>query len=695
MLETASAIPCPKCRVDMKMVHTQAGVMIDLCPRCDGVWLDGGEIFHFGKDHARLHWALEQGLRRPHPTAHHCPRCRAPLTEGGLLSDTLLVDQCGACGGLWFDKDELEQLRDLEVSGHHPSAERRVRPPRPVTPGAALAATSAWGVAKLYLLSVGVLGVLYGMLFLALAIAAQAGLFPPSVAVLVTLVFAGLQFLLSPFLMDWTLPFTCSLRWVTREQLPGHLVGFLERLSKEHNIPFPRFGIIDDGTPNAFSYGHAPSNARIVVTRGLLELLEPEESEAVVGHELGHALHWDMLVMTVAALVPMFLYIIFRVAIRIRGRKNNPGPLIAAAAYLLYLISEYVLLWLSRTREYYADAFSGQATGKPSALASALTKIAYGLAGDPSRRKEGEDAGAKGKSEGSRLDVIRALGIFDPAGARALVASTVSTATSEPGKPPQVDRERLKDAMQWDLWNPWAGWYELHSTHPLPAKRIQRLSDQAEAVGQQPYVRFDRRQPESYWDDFLLDLLFLLAPWLLAAAGIVLGVRLAPGGGAHVLGSALIGFALGSLASTLYRYRGRLFPKASVAGLLRNVKVSNVTSIPATLKGRVIGRGIPGLIWSEDLVVQDSTGYLFLDYRQPLGVIEFLIGLFRTGGIIGKEVTATGWYRRAPIPYFELRTLTWDDGGKTRTSTCYVYAMKLAVEAVLVFAGCYLLLAKL
>lgn len=681
MLETTSPIRCPKCSVDMKATMTKAGVVIDRCVQCNGVWMDGGEIFHFTRDRSRLYWALEQGLRSPHPTSHACPRCHAPLTEGGLLSDTLLLDHCAKCQGLWFDEGELKELQSLEVGGHEPATTRGDAPPPP-GPGTVAAAAAGAVVFRLFMSSATVIAILFGILFLGLAIAAEAGAFALWVAFAITVGLMAIQFILSPFIMDFMLRWTHSLHWATREELPANVVAFLDRIAKEHSIPFPSVGIIEDGTPNAFTYGHVPSNARVVVTRGLLTILSPEETDAVLGHEMGHALHWDMLVITVASIVPMVLYLIFRVAIRIKGNKNNPGPIIAAVAYILYIIAQYLLLWLSRTREYYADGFSGQATGKPGTLASALMKVAYGLAGSG----VGETPEERKKTDSRKLESVRALGIFDPNSARSMVAASAGVASAEPGATPSISLERLKDAMQWDLWNPWASWHEIHSTHPLPAKRIQRLSDQSQAMGQEAFVRFDRRKPESYWDDFLFDVLVILAPWVTCGVGLALPA-LRSARPEAIWGGALVGLGVGSLLSTFYRYRGGLFPKSSVAGLLKQVKVSGVTPVPATVRGTIIGRGIPGLIWSEDIVLQDGTGYIFCDYRQPLGVFEFLFGLFRTGGIVGKEVTATGWYRRSPTPFLELRSLSYGDGGQETRHNCYAMHAKLVFEALLVAGG--------
>ena len=85
--------------------------------------------------------------------------------------------------------------------------------------------------------------------------------------------------------------------------------------------------------------------------------------------------------------------------------------------------------------------------------------------------------------------------------------------------------------------------------------------------------------------------------------------------------------------------------------------------VPCTLRGTVIGRGVPGYILSEDFVMQDDTGIIFLDYRQPLGIWEVLFGLLSAKRYQGREVTVEGWYRRAPVPYVEIKRLT--DGEKS------------------------------
>ena len=102
------------------------------------------------------------------------------------------------------------------------------------------------------------------------------------------------------------------------------------------------------------------------------------------------------------------------------------------------------------------------------------------------------------------------------------------------------------------------------------------------------------------------------------------------------------------------------------------------------LRGKIIGRGIPGLYWSEDLVLQDDSGFMVLDYRQPLGILEFLFGLFRAQSFVGQQVTATGWYRRFPRPYLELWQVDLPDG---TVHTCHNWALTFYGSLLLSIIG--------
>ncbi|TPW19913.1 MAG: M48B family peptidase, partial [Elusimicrobia bacterium] len=306
--------------------------------------------------------------------------------------------------------------------------------------------------------------------------------------------FLFFQVLLGPLVMDVSLKWLHSLAWTGLGGLPPASAAFLQDACRRKGLPVPRIGVIKDGTPNAFTYGRVPSDARLVVTSGLLEILDDDEAAAVLGHELGHIANYDMLVMTIASIVPVVLYGIYRACTKRSSGGSSKGKgqlaVIGVAAYLLYVLTRYLVLALSRLRELHADRWSAEVTGKPNALASALVKIAYGLAG-----REGEAEGGVGD-----LPAARMLGIFDPTSAKALA---VSASRGAGGSGPS--RENVLGAMQWDLWNPWADIHEMSSSHPLPAKRIEHLGRCAAALGQEPYARFDREKPESFLDEFLVD----------------------------------------------------------------------------------------------------------------------------------------------------------------------------------------------
>ena len=88
----------------------------------------------------------------------------------------------------------------------------------------------------------------------------------------------------------------------------------------------------------------------------------------------------------------------------------------------------------------------------------------------------------------------------------------------------QFNPQTIQEIMRWDLWNPWAFYYELNSTHPLTAKRINALGSYALALKQEPFIRFNKQKPESYWDDFFRDLFVLSLPYILGIAGGLAGL---------------------------------------------------------------------------------------------------------------------------------------------------------------------------
>ncbi len=178
-------------------------------------------------------------------------------------------------------------------------------------------------------------------------------------------------------------------RVVTPEQAP-ELHGVIDRLCALADMPKPRVAVADTDIPNAFATGRSPSHSVVCVTTGLLRRLDAEEVEGVLGHELAHVAHRDVSVMTVASTLGVLAGLIMRWGLYFGGGgrdRNNAMVFLAVwvASIAVYLISFLLTRALSRYRELSADRSAAYLTGRPSSLASALTKISGEMARIPTR----------------------------------------------------------------------------------------------------------------------------------------------------------------------------------------------------------------------------------------------------------------------------------------------------------------------
>jgi heat shock protein HtpX len=163
---------------------------------------------------------------------------------------------------------------------------------------------------------------------------------------------------------------------VTREQLP-RAYAVVERLTAKAGIPMPKIYVIPTESPNAFATGRNPRHASVAVTHGILALLNDDELEGVLAHELSHVRNRDILTSSIAATLAGAITILARMAFWFGGgRRRNGGMIGMLLMFLLApLAATLIQLWVSRTREYEADASGAHLTGNPYALATALEKI--------------------------------------------------------------------------------------------------------------------------------------------------------------------------------------------------------------------------------------------------------------------------------------------------------------------------------
>ena len=535
---------------------------------------------------------------------------------------------------------------------------------RAATVGAKLA---MGGVGGSLLLASGVtIALLFGMvLALGLSLVFILGSNDPlqglAIAIAITLVFNLAAFFLSPFLMDLTQGWLYQTRWVELaevESLSPETARVIQQVCQQKNLKTPRLGIINDQNPTAFTYGSLPNSARLVVSQGLFTYLDDDEIATVYAHELGHIVHWDFAVMTVASTLVQICYLIYSTANRF-GRGGGDSKIkdamqtAALVAYIFYIVGTYLLLYLSRTREYFADHFAAETTGNPNGLSRALVKIAYGILEEGQRTQEP-----------SRLiEGTRALGIYDPK-----AAASTGTAYRIAS-----DTQKIGRVFLWDIFNPWGWWMELNSTHPLTGKRVRALSTYAEQLGLP--IEFDMGRvigegkslnKTRLYGNFFLDVVLYGAETIGFIVGLVISIIMLSST-AHtglVFGAPFIGLGAGIIVKALVMFPDyKQASETDILTLMSDPYASPLRGQPAKLEGQLIGRGDAGYKFGSDLKIQDRSGMLYLHYASRFGPIgNFLFGMKRVQSLLGEQVGAVGWFRRGVAPWMDLIQLQSENG---------------------------------
>ena len=307
-------------------------------------------------------------------------------------------------------------------------------------------------------------------------------------------------------------------------------------------------------------------------------------------------------------------------------------------------------------------------------MASARVKIGYGLSATSTRVAK-HSVAAK-----------NALGIFDSRTSKSLIVTSYNNG--------EVSKENIKNAMKWEMWNIWAKWYELNSTHPLISRRLLTLSNLSKQYGLEPYIEFDLKREESFVDDFIVELIIKYLPLLAVFVSLGLFIFFEINNLSMTLAFGIWGLlvVLAALVPFKKARPNKNYKETTVSELLGEVKVSGVRAIPCVIEGEIIGRGNPGCILNEDFVIRDNTGIVFLDYNQPLFIVNKLFAIFKSQEYFGKKVTIKGWYRRSPVPYIEVYTMTVD--GKVKKCFTYgfisfLYLLFMMISIFLIFIGLY------
>lgn len=287
-----------------------------------------------------------------------------------------------------------------------------------------------------------IIGVIAGILGVVLYSSGLGGFLGIGLALVFSLILVGLQWWFGPVLIKWM---------SGAAELPAakapKIHAMVDALAKKAGIPKPKLWVVQNATPNAFAFGRSQKDSNIALHTGLVERLSEEELKAVLGHEMGHIKHRDVLVMTIASVIPILLYYVAILFLGGNRDDNRPTIGIFLGGLLARFVGQLLVMWLSRVREYHADQFSANLTN-PKHLMAALAKISYQVGGTNSSLSSlyiGENTGESAAALARYAD---------------LPAKDLAQA---------IEKEQKM------------GFFEVFMTHPLTAKRLLALKEFSEA----------------------------------------------------------------------------------------------------------------------------------------------------------------------------------------------------------------------
>lgn len=467
------------------------------------------------------------------------------------------------------------------------------------------------------------------------------------IALLLTGFLGGLILFIAPNLIDWTQKRLYRVRWVSLAEIKRdspESAAVIGRICREKRLEPPKLGIIEDRQPLAFTYGSRRGNARLVVSRGLFTYLDDEEVATVYAHELGHIWQEDLALMTVCASFAHLSCYLDSLA-QNQGNNLKDKIFLAPLSSIITIFSQIIIfcgLYLSRTREYFADHFASQITGNPNALARALVKIAFGLI----------------QENALSSPLLFSTSVLNIAYSQdAMIAGNVYSIALEP--------RRVGQNFLWDIYNPWAKWLELHSNHPSTGKRIRALANYARqmdldiefSLGEvlREGMELDRKK---LYQNFFPRLCLYYAPRL----GLIIGVIIAgftwlKFGSWGAFGLILVGGGLGIIINQLASYpqlNNATF--TDIFSLTDNPYSHPLPAIPVRLQGELITQGT-------DFFLKDTTGIISLAPNHRFSFWDKI----RTNkqaieAINNTSVQILGWFRRDLSPRLEWSQITHSRG---------------------------------
>ncbi|WP_071516327.1 M48 family metalloprotease [Geitlerinema sp. PCC 9228] len=517
----------------------------------------------------------------------------------------------------------------------------------------------------------------------------------PAVAVGLLVLFA-----LMPWLWDGILRYFYGLEFTDLRELDAYSIPsrkFIQRQCRARNCPLPKIGILPLEAPVAMAYGHLPRTTRLVVSRGLLEQLDPQEIAAVYAGEWAHFLQGDGAIVSWGTLLCQIPYLLYwktatwgdSVAAKqaaathtyeksILGMSLFAAVVASVAGYGLYWLGRWPFLLLSRWRCLRSDRLATNLTNDPNALSRALVKISLGMARDI-------------QTQGQTHWLLESCDLLFPIGCRQAIGASSSYLHHRQER----SQNSLAALFPFDCNHPYRRWLLLNNSHPLLGERLQYLARYAQMLRVEP--EFDpgkakNQRPKKAvaltWNNLIAKLRPIWqsgplywqgCPYFGALLGLGMALCLILVGWIGQVGNVqaiewlwsdrfwiaygamLAGFSLGSFWRT-----NALFPDIeptqaipSSAQLPRDAQTMPVASPPVALQGRLLGRrGLSNLL-GQDLILHCHRDLVKLNGLSPLDIYKFFLRSRSQQQVwdwIGCPIEAIGWFRQGATPWIDVET---------------------------------------
>ncbi|MCA9407194.1 MAG: M48 family metalloprotease [Candidatus Omnitrophica bacterium] len=272
-----------------------------------------------------------------------------------------------------------------------------------------------------------------------------------------------IQYMAGPKMVEWSM----RIRYIERQHNPM-LYDMVEDQARRAGISMPRVCVSAVNIPNAFAFGRGQRDGRVCVTQAIMNLLSPDELKAVIGHEISHLKNRDVMTITLLSVIPMLMWrLAWHFMFYGNSRRSRDGAstvAIGMLAFLFYFITNLLVLYASRIREYFADKGTVELGNRPEDLASALYKLVYGSARlGKNALKEAEGLKAFFMNDPSKaMSEIRELSQLDLDRSGTIDAGELSLLKNQ--DIPLTFNDQLMETL---------------STHPNMLKRIKHLSNLA------------------------------------------------------------------------------------------------------------------------------------------------------------------------------------------------------------------------